>query len=521
MGGSERGLDGDKRHIIAISDVHLGTDRPTVWFQPELHLPYLVHLLDWVVDQADHVRELVLLGDIVDLWTYPCEEQPPTFADIVATHPAVFGLEGALARVLDALDGAVTYVPGNHDMGVTGDDVALVASPGGHRLRLHDGVPYVPASGIAMAHGHHFTLFNAPATRAPWAPLPVGYFITRAVSSKWARDLAEGETVADLPDQGAPNGIDLGTLAATVAGIGARSISGTVVDFVTGATGTSAATEVVMPDGSTVTLGEARAEHADAWTEWATAAGGGVVGQASALRATLADFDGTCLGWFAQRLALEHDAELVVMGHTHIPVDGLEAAMVDYLNTGFDCPSGPDLARDQAPQRVTFAVIDAQEATGELWAVAGPQGEGGGLRCEPIEAPPTRVGLRAGNDFSCYVIVDNTDGAHDLELVGSSASKGTFVVPPPARIAAGERGRFWLQDLVGLIGSEGSATYRRTGPGGSDEGEDLELRFACPAIGTNRASGTPSFATRAGTDPWVDDRIAHWGRPFAVAFDVL
>ena len=39
----------------------------------------------WVADQAEHVAELVLLGDIVDFWTYPADETPPTFAEITAT----------------------------------------------------------------------------------------------------------------------------------------------------------------------------------------------------------------------------------------------------------------------------------------------------------------------------------------------------------------------------------------------------------------------------------------------------
>ena len=56
MGGTEA-LRGDKRHIVAISDVHLGTDHPCVWYQRDLHEPYLLALLDWVVDQADELRK--------------------------------------------------------------------------------------------------------------------------------------------------------------------------------------------------------------------------------------------------------------------------------------------------------------------------------------------------------------------------------------------------------------------------------------------------------------------------------
>jgi UDP-2,3-diacylglucosamine pyrophosphatase LpxH len=121
--GTDQELGGHKRHVVAISDVHLGTLDPTVWYQPHLHEPYLVHLLDWVVREAEHIRELVLLGDIVDFWTYPADVRPPTFADIAACHPTIFGLDGKLAEALDALDGAVTYVPGNHDQGITAAEV--------------------------------------------------------------------------------------------------------------------------------------------------------------------------------------------------------------------------------------------------------------------------------------------------------------------------------------------------------------------------------------------------------------
>ena len=98
--------DGTKRHLVVLSDVHLGTDHPTAWYQRDVHQAALVHLLGWVADHADEVAELVLLGDIVDFWTYPADEAPPTFAEIAATHPAVFGPTGALARVLDLLPGA-------------------------------------------------------------------------------------------------------------------------------------------------------------------------------------------------------------------------------------------------------------------------------------------------------------------------------------------------------------------------------------------------------------------------------
>lgn len=70
-----------------ISDVHIGDGTPTVWYQPSVHEPYLVAALDWVVANKDSVRELVLLGDMFDLWTYPPAKRPPSLADIVRPIP--------------------------------------------------------------------------------------------------------------------------------------------------------------------------------------------------------------------------------------------------------------------------------------------------------------------------------------------------------------------------------------------------------------------------------------------------
>ncbi|MEZ5139832.1 MAG: hypothetical protein R2711_14030 [Acidimicrobiales bacterium] len=195
---------------------------------------------------------------------------------MVAANPEVLGPDGLVASCLDALDGAVTYVPGNHDLGVTAEEVAMVRSRDGHRLRHVADVPYRPAPGLLVEHGHHHTMFNAPVDHGPWAPLPLGYFVTRAVATMWDRRLAEDQTVADLPDQGAPNGLDLGALGAVASGIGSVSIAAALVDIVSGSTKVGLDEPIRMPDGSTATLRQAREVYADAWTRWSDANGGGL-----------------------------------------------------------------------------------------------------------------------------------------------------------------------------------------------------------------------------------------------------
>lgn len=504
------------RAIVVVSDVHLGTDAPTVWYQRDVHEDPFVHLLDWVTANAAAIGELVLLGDIVDLWTYPADERPPTFADIVANHPAVLGADGALARVLDALDGRVTYVPGNHDMGVDEEDLAAITSPGGHRIALGPDGPYFPLgpddTTIALAHGHHHTLFNAPAPQSPWAPLPLGYFVTRAVATSWSRRLEPGATVADLAGQGAPNGIDLGSLGAVAGGISARSIGAAVLDFVLGATGVAPTEEVTMPDGTVVTFAQVRDAYANVWSDWVSAHGGGFAGTSSAYRSAIADFDGTYLAWFATQLAFEADTELVVMGHTHLPVSGLDAGPIRYANTGFDCPSRPD--RDDADpvraQRATFAVVDPDAAEATIWAVG--IDDGGDLACRPTTAPRTRVVGTGGHDFSTYVTVENT-GPTDLTLVASTEVRGAYVVPPPPVVPAGEERRFWIQDQRGPWGSGGSATY-------TDGDRAIELTFACPTLGTNSCGGWHELATRSGDGPWKPGETVRFGHPFFVRFTI-
>ena len=43
---------GIERHVVVLSDVHLGTDHPTAWYQRDVHEEALVHLLGWVADAA-------------------------------------------------------------------------------------------------------------------------------------------------------------------------------------------------------------------------------------------------------------------------------------------------------------------------------------------------------------------------------------------------------------------------------------------------------------------------------------
>ena len=315
-----------RNRIYVVSDIHIGDDSPTCWYQKRYHEPYLLRILDEVIANRDEVRELVLLGDVVDFWTYAPDVRPPTFEAIAAANPNVFGPRGKLVEVLRALEGRVTVLQGNHDLGFTQQDWNAIRTPEGVAPRLV-GDLYLPLGQanprLVLAHGHLYTMFNAPDPTTPFAPLPVGHYVTRSVAHKVRNQIAgTAQTAADLAGQGAPNGMDIRGAFVSIAQ-DAPALASTspdvvtlMLDMVRDTCGMKDDTVIILPGGRESSLREAKVRYHDLWDRWKRAGGGGYAGGTLALKALQADAQAKYLGWFAQKLAIERGAELVVMGHT-------------------------------------------------------------------------------------------------------------------------------------------------------------------------------------------------------------
>ena len=459
-----------------------------------------------MTNNAARIRELVILGDFVDFWTYPPHVRPPSFAEITAGNPAIFGRGAKLDQAVKALDGRVSYVRGNHDMEVTQKDLDSLG-PYGRRITLRGGDVHFPLGAdrrLACAHGHAFTLFNAPDASTPLAPLPLGHFVTRSFCYMLEKRLAPGQTVADLPNQGAPNGLDLSALARSVR----PDFVDTVFNYVTRSMGISEDEPIVLPSGTTTSIRQARGYYGELWSQWVRAAGGGAAGELEAVKAGVADATGDYLSWFAQRLGVQEGADLVVFGHTHTPIRGLKTGFVQYVNTGFDCPSRADIG----VKHPTFIEVDVASLKPQLRQVAL---RGGRYLIEDYdEAALDSITYGPTQDFSTYVTVDNRGGSSDLVLQDFKADHGHFIVPPPARIPRGETARLWLQDYPGLEGTAGSAVYRR-GAG------ETRLAFGCPTgLSANFASGS-ALRTRSGDGAYgAPGQVASRGHPFFVEFSL-
>ncbi|MFA9377835.1 MAG: substrate-binding domain-containing protein [Lachnotalea sp.] len=174
-----------KEFVSILSNIRIGTAVSTVAYCKEVHEKQLVSILEDIINNANAIREVVLLGDIFEFWAYPPSELPPTMKDIIADNPNILGENGMFCKMLSALNGRVIYLAGDHDINVTQSDLNHIISAEGYTLKYHAGA-YIPTydTRIKFIHGHEYTLINAPCFASKIAPLPIGYFVTRAIAYK-------------------------------------------------------------------------------------------------------------------------------------------------------------------------------------------------------------------------------------------------------------------------------------------------------------------------------------------------
>ena len=50
------------KKLVFISDIHIGDNSPTNWFQRSVHPPFLGKVLEYVRNNTDTIEELIILG---------------------------------------------------------------------------------------------------------------------------------------------------------------------------------------------------------------------------------------------------------------------------------------------------------------------------------------------------------------------------------------------------------------------------------------------------------------------------
>lgn len=181
-GGNERNM------IVVISDLHLGADLE--YADLKENLGSLEKFLSQI-KASPHVKELVIAGDFLDEWfvpapinTYQGKDQAYFVQRIAETNKTVFDVLNSIIQEKKIL---VTYVPGNHDLTITEENIGTILPEINQARDQEQGLgTYSPAGypEIAIEHGHRYNFFSAPdpfsnQDIAPGTISPPGYFFSR------------------------------------------------------------------------------------------------------------------------------------------------------------------------------------------------------------------------------------------------------------------------------------------------------------------------------------------------------
>ncbi|PKL88058.1 MAG: metallophosphoesterase [Ignavibacteriae bacterium HGW-Ignavibacteriae-2] len=196
----------ERNMIVVISDLHLGAD--LTYAECNTNRAPLKKLLEQIRVAKD-VKELVIAGDLFDEWfvpattdTYQGRDQTDFVERIAIANRDVID---AFNRIIQDGNILVTYVPGNHDLTITAENVKRIF-PGINQARDNEqGLgTYSPADMplLAIEHGHRYNFFCAPdpisnQDIAPGTIMPPGYFFTRIATLHVIQNCrTAGDTIA-------------------------------------------------------------------------------------------------------------------------------------------------------------------------------------------------------------------------------------------------------------------------------------------------------------------------------------
>lgn len=290
---------------IYFSDIHMNVHKPNkgtynyLWMSKEKRdsmVSFLKHL-----NSQDDVKEIIMVGDILDTWVCPIDVTPPTYRAILEA-PFNAEIVAALKAIDDNPTKEIIYLPGNHDMDV---DKATVKAYfpnmvfGGNQLA---GSIYV-AEGSVAEHGTSSAMFNGP---DPGSDVinkrPLGYYISRVAATAEARNDNNIKVIKRILEAFATFVLKKGSL-------GDR-----VFDTVLSYASLPENEPIVMPDGSTTSFQEVRTRYADIYDRWEK--GKHLLGACDAVAADAGNVD-----VMVAPLQKKNAAKIVILGHTHSEVN--------------------------------------------------------------------------------------------------------------------------------------------------------------------------------------------------------
>ena len=294
---------------IVLSDMHISNGEKYTWFLP----PYpaqLTQMLNQIAGDSS-VAEVVLLGDLFDLWLYPLDVVPWTVAQIAEADPEV---TSALRKVVANVP-AVYFMNGNHDMELTSGDLQILDS-GGKSIQLITAEAYnAKYENLRhLEHGHAVDMFNAPDPSGDTiAGYPLGYFITRLVATAANQSLVWQLLQKLLQAMGATY-LALSATAPAVPASGSFLVIA-IIDLLKTLAEVNDATSIRFQESeldNKVTVGDIREQYGSLFITWLLRYGRRIMDP------MLVGFLADGLDWYARQIQSSSPCpNVIVMGHTH------------------------------------------------------------------------------------------------------------------------------------------------------------------------------------------------------------
>ena len=484
-----------------ISDIHIGDNSKTCWYNKEFHESYLKKVFEHIISRKEEFEELIILGDLFDFWTYPPGIQPPSTKKIIQENPNILGKDEALDKVVTALKGKVSYVRGNHDINVTQKDLDAIPYSNKNNWRVTKKNNIYKINGCLFTHGHLSTIFNAP---DPSNSIPIGHFVTRLISHK----ISKGSKPAwKLKGYGAPSKTKLAKSLIASLTLKKDLISLFVNTWKISTGFADDHAKIILPDGTTTTLSRVKKQYANLILNWLKK-----YGDDYTIKSILADANGTYMGWLTQKLVLEQNSLMGITGHTHFPTLGIKGALADDINCGYECFSEPD--RDKNGAKFTFAIVETDSFPPKKSLSEVTKKNNNYSIGVARKIPKAKIVISPFKDYSCYVrIINNSNSA----MIKKSQKKknGLYIVAPKNTIEKKSISEFWLQDEVGVHGSDGHVTYKH-------KSKEIKFKYDCPTGWYNNkvscSDKSVKYRTRVGNGKWQNNKIKKKDHPICVEF---
>jgi UDP-2,3-diacylglucosamine pyrophosphatase LpxH len=385
------------RYIYFISDIHLGPNYSTNWYQASVHKDHFKAILRFIQDKEKNVGDVVILGDWFDFQVYDLNFSPDrhskrkyapvTLQQIIDAHPELFTRQtgvhsGDFITLMDTISGNIHYINGNHDHFLTVDDINdCLAAVTDKRIVSTNPDPLkndvYATSYIHAEHGHEHTLFNGTYDHDNGLyHVPAGYFIARIQadqSNYWLRQRGL-DNAAQLEDFGNQAPGTTGYLSALLASMPRPSgfaghMFEAYIDVYKDKHPITDETAFVMPDllkmdksarsseGSfTMKLERVKTMFPELFRFFSASSWGALKRDRS-----------SGLNAYGKKSLDKY--KIVIYGHTHMPTiyqkDNQKGSPV-YVNSGYNCPNAVSM-QAAGENRKYLAFVEIEESERHLY----------------------------------------------------------------------------------------------------------------------------------------------------------